>query len=160
MPPGAQPGMGGPIGQWAGEPVPPMPAEAHQRDPAAHRDQTMTREAARAKGWAAGPTPADMRRERRPVAGAAIAVTAAVIAIPVLRILLAGAFGPSPSAGAVISGALVLVGLPLGALGLYGLATGAARVAGAPTTHAWLRPPLAYLTVALVLFVAAGLAAS
>jgi len=101
-----------------------------------------------------------MRREQRPGAGAAIAVTAAVVAIPVLRVLLAGAFGPSPSAGAVISGVLVLLGLPLGAIGLYALATSATRIAGAPTPHAWLRPPLAYLTVALVLFVAAGLAAS
>jgi hypothetical protein len=87
-------------------------------------------------------------------------VIAAVIAIPVVRVLLAGAFGPSPAAGAVISSALVLLGLPLGAIGLYSLATGATRIPGAPTPHAWLRPPLAYLTVALVLFAAAGLAAS
>lgn len=158
MPPGAQPGTGGPMGQWAGEPAHSMQADAHQRDPAAHRDPTMTRETARAMGRA-GPPPANMRRERRPGAGAAITVTAAVIAIPVLRVLLAGAFGPSPSAGAVISSALVLLGLPLGAIGLYALATGATRIP-APTPHAWLRPPLAYLTVALVLFVAAGLAAS
>ena len=87
-------------------------------------------------------------------------MTAAVVAIPVLRVLLAGAFGPSPSAGAVISSVLVLLGLPLGAIGLYALATSATRFAGAPTPYAWLRPPLAYLIVALVLFVAAGLAAS
>ena len=160
MPPGAQPGTGGPIGQWAGDLVHSVPADPQHRDPALHRDPTMTREAARAKGRAAGHAPANMRRERRPGAGAAIAVTAAVVAIPVLRVLLAGAFGPSPSAGAVISGVLVLLGLPLGAIGLYALATSATRIAGPPTPHAWLRPPLAYLTVALVLFVAAGLAAS
>lgn len=160
MPPGPQPGVGGPMGQWAGEPAHSMQADAHQRDPAVHRDPTMTRETARAMGRAAGPAPANMRRERRPGAGAAIGVTAAVVAIPVLRVLLSGAFGPSPSAGAVISSVLVLLGLPLGAIGLYALATSATRIAGVPTPHAWLRPPLAYLTVALVLFAAAGLAAS
>jgi hypothetical protein len=160
MPPGAQPGMGGPMGQWAGEPSHSMQADSHQRDLAVHRDPTMTRETARATGRAAGPAPANLRRERRPGAGAAITVTVAVIALPVVRVLLAGTFGPSPSAGAVISSVLVLLGLPLGAIGLYSLATGAARFPGAPTPHAWLRPPLAYLTVALVLFAAAGLAAS
>jgi hypothetical protein len=84
----------------------------------------------------------------------------AVLALPVLRVLLAGAFGSSVSVGSVIPSVLVLFGLPLAARGLYGLATGAARIPGVPAHHAWLRPPVAHLTVALVLFVAAGLAAS
>jgi hypothetical protein len=87
-----------------------------------------------------------------------LAVGAAAFSLPVLRILLDGATGATPSASGVISSILVLIGLPLGALGLYGLATGAAQ--GYDGLSAWLRPPMAYITVALVLFVAAGLAAS
>jgi hypothetical protein len=88
-----------------------------------------------------------------------IGIGIAVLALPVLRILFAGAFGPSLSVAGVISSVLMLLALPLAARGLYGLATGAARIPDAPAHHAWLRTPLAYLTVALVLFVAAGLAA-
>jgi hypothetical protein len=88
-----------------------------------------------------------------------IGIGIAVLALPVLRILYTGAFGPSPSVGGVISSVLMLLALPLAAPGLYGLATGAARIPDSPAHHAWLRPPVAYLTVALVLFLAAGLAA-
>jgi hypothetical protein len=44
-------------------------------------------------------------------------------------------------------------------LGLYGLATGAATAAGPQSGRAWLRTPLAYLPVGLILIIAAGLAA-
>jgi hypothetical protein len=88
-----------------------------------------------------------------------IGIGIALLALPVLRLLYTGALGPSLSVSGVISGVLVLPALPLAGLGLYGLATGAARIPDAPAHHAWLRTPVAYLTVALVLFVAAGLAA-
>jgi hypothetical protein len=51
-----------------------------------------------------------------------------------------------------------LLALPLGALGLHGLVA-AERVDRSPA-RVWLRPPIAYLPVALVLLVAAGLAAA
>jgi hypothetical protein len=68
-----------------------------------------------------------------------IAIGVVVAALPVLRILLDGLFGPTPSASGVISAVLVLLGLPLGGLGLHGLASGAARAADAPAREAWLR---------------------
>ncbi len=84
---------------------------------------------------------------------------AGTLALPVLRILLDSAVAPSLSVSGVIASVLLLLGLPIGAIGLHGLATGAARVGGAPAHHPWLRPPLAYIPVALLLFIAAGLAA-
>jgi hypothetical protein len=157
MPAGAPPGMVGPMGQWAGEPRPPVPRDVPQRLAAQHRDPTSTRETLRA---VARPAVSDgARRPRRPAAGAVIAIAALVIAVPVVRLLLASVSGPTLSASGVISTVLVLLGLPLGGLGLHGLATGTARAPDAPAGEAWLRPPVAYLTVALVLFVAAGLAA-
>jgi hypothetical protein len=44
-------------------------------------------------------------------------------------------------------------------IGLNGLATGAATASGPQTGRAWLRTPLAYLPVGLILIIAAGLAA-
>jgi hypothetical protein len=79
--------------------------------------------------------------------------------LPVVRLLLASAFGSTLSASGVVSGVLLLLGLPLGTVGLHGLMGTGARGAGASPFDAWLRPPVAYLLVALVLFVAAGLAA-
>ena len=102
--------------------------------------------------------PAD-RKARRPFSGAVIAVAAGLAAIPVARLLINSMFGASVSVTGIISSVLVLLGLPLAVVGLHGLARGAAMVARIPLTHAWLRPPLAYLTIALILFVAAGLAA-
>jgi hypothetical protein len=81
------------------------------------------------------------------------------VALPVVRLLLASAFGPTLSAGGVVSGVLLLLALPLGAIGLHGLTSDAARAADPPAYNVWLRPPVAYLTIALVLIVAAGLAA-
>lgn len=86
-------------------------------------------------------------------------VVTAVLALPVLRILINSAVGPTLSVSGVVSGVLLLLGLVLGALGLHGLASGGAVGRDVPATHVWLRPPVAYCTVALVLCVAAGLAA-
>lgn len=98
-------------------------------------------------------------RARRPAAAIVLSAACVLLALPALRMLLSAVFGDTIVPGAVVAGSFLLLGLPLGAMGLYGLVTGAARVPG-PAVHAWLRPPLAYLAVALVLFVAAGLAAA
>jgi hypothetical protein len=134
------------MGQW---PTEATPAEAPQQQ-AQHPAMPAGRSASRS---------ARATNTRRTLS-LVIVVPALVVAIPVLRVLLDAGFGSSRSASGVISSVLMLLGLPLGARGLYGLATGAARIVDAPSPHAWLRPPVAYLTVALVLFVAAGLAAT
>ena len=95
-------------------------------------------------------------RKRRPAAGLVIGVVAVLLAAPVVRVLLDSTFGPSLSHSGVISSVLVLLALPLGALGLYGLGTVDRNDDSAP--RMWLRPPVVYVIVALVLVVAAGLA--
>jgi hypothetical protein len=96
---------------------------------------------------------------RRPAMAVLLAVLAVLLEIPALQLVFDGAFGDTLSASAVISGSFLMVGLPAFALGLYALVTGAGRRPDQPPGTAWLRPPLAYLPVGLVLFIAAALAA-
>jgi hypothetical protein len=149
--------MGQQAGQWAVDPSPQQ--DLSQRDPKPHRDpNTGTREQSRIAARSAGPASAStgIHRAQRPAVALLLAIGHAVLAIPVLRVLATSAVG-SVSVSGVISSVLLLLGLPLAAVGLYGLATG--RTAEGPAPQAWLRPPVAYLAVALVLFLAGGLAA-
>jgi hypothetical protein len=141
----------------------PGAAPAPHWDPNAgqHWDQTATaapatttRESRRASRSA---TPSPGGRVGRSASALLLTVVVVIAAVPVARVLLSGAFGSMRSTGAVVSGLLLLLGLPLGAVGLHGLGSEAAK--GAGPVAAWLRPPVAYLTAALVMFIAAGLAA-
>jgi hypothetical protein len=53
----------------------------------------------------------------------------------------------------------MIIALPMFAVGIYALAGGAA-VAPGQGVRAWLRTPLAYLPLGLILFLAAALAAA
>jgi hypothetical protein len=88
-----------------------------------------------------------------------LAIGVILAELPVVGLLVSSAIGSPPSASGIVSSVLLLLGLPLGAVGLHGLTGDAARAAGLSAFDAWLRPPVAYLTVALVLVLAAGLAA-
>ncbi|BCB87622.1 hypothetical protein [Phytohabitans suffuscus] len=105
--------------------------------------------------------PADgVYRTKRPAAGIVFAVLAAAFEIPALRLLADASFGGPVVASGVVVGMFLVAGLPLVALGLYALVTGANRVPGdGGGAQAWLRTPTAYLPVGLVLLVAAALAA-
>jgi hypothetical protein len=92
---------------------------------------------------------------RRPGLAALLIVLTVVFEVPVLRVFLVSAFASPVNAAGTIAGIFMIAGLPTFALGLYGLIGGAAAAQGG---RAWLRTPLAYLPVGLLLFLAAALA--
>jgi hypothetical protein len=98
-------------------------------------------------------------RARRPAVAVGLILGATAFGLLMVRALAIAAFGHPFLIGGVIASGLALGALPLLVLGLYGLITGAAHGAEQYGFRLWARPPVAYLTVALVLLLAAAIAA-
>jgi len=161
-------GVRPPIGPRSGEPLPPLPGTpgglggppAAPPPPPVSGAPSMgvTGELPAAKpSRAAGPQPS-VYHSRRPALIAVLAVMVVVFEVPALRLFLVS-FGKVLASGLVAS-SFMIMGLPMFALGLYALLTGAAVTPDQTPVRAWLRAPLAYLPVGLVLLVAAALAAT
>lgn len=95
-------------------------------------------------------------RSRRPALSAGLVALTVLFELPALRIFISAALASKADAAGTISSIFLILGLPMFAMGLYGLITGAAAAAAGSRT--WLRTPLAYLPVAVILFMAAALA--
>lgn len=102
-----------------------------------------------------GPGPAErVYRTRRPVSAVAIAVVTALLMIPVVLLLIQVTFVDHLAVRGIVPAVLLTLGLPLTGIGLYRLAAGDASTG----RDVWLRPPVAYLPVGLLLLLAAGVA--
>ena len=95
-------------------------------------------------------------RTRRPLSAILVAVVVGVLMVPSIMLLIDATFGDGPMAPrGVVPAVLLTFGLLLTGGGLF------AMTGGAPLTReGWLRPPLAYLPIGLVLLLAAGLGAA
>ncbi|MEJ3744132.1 hypothetical protein WEI85_12650 [Actinomycetes bacterium KLBMP 9797] len=142
-------------------PQPPQQPQPPQPDPLRQHTEQIDRTALRRPGSPVAPVGDGVYRTKRPAVALAFLGLTVVFEVLALLLLIDGVAGGAESAGALVSGLFLAVGLPMFAIGLYALVTGATRLppeagGGLPV---WLRPPVAYLPVSLVLFLAAALAA-
>ena len=102
-----------------------------------------------------GRGPADsVYRARRPVSAVVTAVVTVLLMVPAILLLVQVTFVDDPGVRGIVPAVLLTLGLPLTGIGLVGLAAGS----GPTGRDAWLRLPVAYLPVGLLLLLAAGLA--
>jgi hypothetical protein len=156
----------GAVGPRSGVELPPLPTYGPEVPPyepgdptGEHHTTPIERDALR-RPETPTPTPSPtVYKSRR--AGSLVAVLAVAIVVELLlvRVLLVGEFGSVVQPGAVLGSIFAMTGVPFVAIGLHALINGPAATAGPEAVRGWLRTPLAYLPVGLVLLIAAGLAA-
>ncbi len=87
-------------------------------------------------------------------------IAVVILELPAVRIFVGGLFDDPLSSSKTLAGIFLIVGLPFFGRGLHALSAASGRVPDQRVGGGWLHPPVAYLTVGLALFLAAGLAAS
>jgi hypothetical protein len=95
---------------------------------------------------------------KRPALAALLITLTIVFEIPAFRAFASSAFARQIAVSGTFASMFMVLALPLFAMGLYGLIAGASTAPGVGA-RGWLRTPLAYLPIALLLFIAAALAA-
>jgi hypothetical protein len=101
-----------------------------------------------------GRAPESVYRTRHPASAVLVAIGTVLLMVPVALLLVRVTFVDDPAVRGVVPAVLLALGLPLTSIGLYSLTAGGGPAGG----EVWLRPPVAYLPVGLVLLLAAGLA--
>jgi hypothetical protein len=96
-------------------------------------------------------------RSTKPAFAVLYGLLAAIGEILMLRPFLAGVF--KLTVGTALAPLLAIIAFPFLAVGLYGLSTGAATAVQFQGPRVWLRTPLVYIPIALLLLIAAGAAA-
>jgi hypothetical protein len=105
------------------------------------------------------PPPPDERpsdkvyQSRRPVTALLVAVVMVVLLIPVVRLLVSQTFAGTATARGIVPAVLLTLGFALTGIGLFAMTRG-----GPIGRDSWLRPPVAYLPMGLILLLAAGIA--
>jgi hypothetical protein len=154
-----------PIGPRSGVELPPYepePAYPPGEPTGEHHTQPIDRGALRrppVEPAHGAPTPTVYKARRAGVFGL-LAVVAMVAELLLVRVLVTGEFGRVVSPGAVLGALFAMVGIPFLVIGLHALITAPSAASGPNAALAWLRAPLAYLPIGLVLLIAAGLATS
>ena len=162
------PPLSPPLSPPGSPPLPPLPPPGRPQSPPAElgapggprsggyhgesRERTTPR---RATGGPA--THSSLYLARRAGLVGVLTALAVVAELLLIRVLVTGEFGHTVMPGSVLGAMCGMAGVPLVAVGLYGLMSGVPAVTPHPST-AWLRAPLAYLPVGLVLLLAAGIA--
>jgi hypothetical protein len=164
-PPDREPRLGA-VGPRSGVDLPPLPTydpdvpPFEPGDPTGEHLTTPIDRGALRRPEVPTPTPSPtVYKSRRAGALAVVLAAAVVVELLLVRVLVAGEFGTVVAPGAVLGSIFAMTGVPFVAIGLHALITGPAATAGPEAVRGWLRTPLAYLPVGLVLLIAAGLAA-
>lgn len=97
--------------------------------------------------------PERVYQSRRPVSSFVVAFVMVVLLIPVVRLLIDQTFTGDPTPRGIVPAVLLTLGYALTGIGLFSVAR-----SGPISRETWLRPPVAYLPVGLILLVAAGFA--
>jgi hypothetical protein len=150
----------GPVGPRSGQPLPPLPPElmtggSTQEHPQYHPQSVDRDTLHRARGGLLR-LGDGVYRGRKPALAASLAVLAVLFEVAFIRVFVHSF--RTTAVGGTIASTLMIIALPMFALGMYALAGGAAVTPG-QGVRAWLRTPLAYLPLGLILFLAAALAA-
>jgi hypothetical protein len=95
-------------------------------------------------------------QSRKPVVLVALIVLTVLFEIPALRLLASATLDDNVPANGVVAGTFLVLGIPVFAYGLYGV-LGGGPISG--NVSAWLRQPLIYVPLGVLLFLFAALAA-